>query len=123
MERTEEPNRERAAAPGSRRRRGPSSRSRPWVARDGIRQSGPAVRRPPRGEVSLRRELAEFFAAVYQTVPSPAALAYLGELEPEEREAALFDYAAHLGDRGMVPPLVHRRINALRRFVASLPPP
>jgi hypothetical protein len=70
--------------------------------------------------VSLRRELAEFLALVYQTVPSPAALAYLRELDPAEREAALFDYAAHLGEQGVVPPMVQRRITAVRQFVTSL---
>jgi hypothetical protein len=78
------------------------------------------TRRPPRGEVSPRRELADFLAQIYQTLPSPAALAYLREIDPPEREAALFEYAAHLGEQGVVPPQVQQRVAALRRLVLSL---
>jgi hypothetical protein len=104
MERTKEPARRRSAA-----------------RRVVHRQAGWTARRPPREVVSPQRELTEFLAVVYQTVPSPAALAYLRGLEPEEQDAALFEYAARLGEQGIVPPLVQQRVTALRRFVASLP--
>jgi hypothetical protein len=120
MTRIDHPHRRRAARGRTALHRGPSSRPQETVTRGGTRPAAPAVRRPPRGELSLRRELAGFLEVVYHALPSPAALAFLRELDAAEREAALFDYAGHLGEQGIVPPLVQRRITALRQFVASL---
>ena len=115
--RTSDPEGERAAAPRLGLRRRQSARLWQWAARSGIRRHSPAVQRGRRGELSPPRELAEFLALVYQTLPTPAALAYLLDLEPMEREAALHAYAAHLGDQETLPVLVHRRVSAVRAFI------